>query len=168
MSSDPITLVYSAIWTALNNWHGFTDLVRVKVDLTQAQYASVEAFLPTARDADLPEVTLLEGQYTLAPFGKTSQSADIQQEFRLVCATNSLQVVPINALKYHVLVALLKAGDALGLEGLVHDYSIASGNDATASMALGTEISRGVDRYCSLMSINVGMYLDRAALLSLS
>jgi len=33
-----------------------------------------------------------------------------------------------------------QGGDALGLEGLVHDYSIASGNDATASMALGTEI----------------------------
>jgi hypothetical protein len=168
MTTDPITQVYSAIWSALNNWHGFTDIVRVQVDLTQAQYASIEALLPAVRDADLPEVTLLEGRYSLAPFGRTAQSADIRQEFRLVCAVNSLQVIPINAIKYHVLVALLKAGDALGLEGLVYDYAIADGNDTTATAVLGTEISRGVDRYSSLMSINVGMYLDRAALLSLS
>ncbi len=168
MSTDPITQVYSAIWTALNNWHGFTDLVRVQVDLTQPQYASIEALIPTVRDADLPEVTLLEGRYSLAPFGKTSQSADIRQEFRLVCAVNSLQVIPINTVKYNVLIALLKSGAALALDGLVYDYTITDGNDSTTGAALATDISRGVDRYSSLMCINVGMYLDRASLLSLS
>jgi hypothetical protein len=167
-TTDPITQVYSALWSALNAWHGFTDLVRVQVDLTQPQYASIEALPPTVRDADLPEVTLFEGRYTLAPFGRSSQVAEIQQEYRLVCATNSLQVIPINAVKYNVLVALLKAGDTLGLDGLVYSYVIYKGSDDTSRMALGTNVVRGVDRYTSLLSIRVSMYLDRATLLALT
>ena len=167
-TADPITQVYTAIWAALNAWHGFTDLVRVHIDLTRPQYASIEALLPTVRDADLPEITLLEGRYTLGPFGKTSRTAHVQQEYRLVCATNTLQVIGINALKYNALVALLKTGDTLGLDSLVDDYFIRDGTDVTANQSTRPNVARGVDRFSTLMSIDVSIHLDRSALLALT
>jgi hypothetical protein len=127
--------------------------------------SSFERFKTQLQPADVPEAILLQGEFKLKPFGASSRIAEMEQGFQLILTSDSLRVCPVNLLKYQTLIALAKVGSALGLDGLVRDWQITQGEDD----ALGQkQWRRGTQRWVSILTIHVNMFVTREHLTSLS
>ena len=156
--SDPFTRASQAIASALLAWPGFASLVRGNlVDMTSGRF---ERFKAEVQSGDLPEVAIVQGDFVMHPFGGDSRSVELAQSYRLMMTFESLNVVAVNALKYQTCIALLKAGPALGLDGLVRRWQVTSGQDNPSGPSAWT---RGTERWFSALTIEVEMYLDRAS-----
>jgi hypothetical protein len=162
MPTDPFTSASTAILNALKSSSAFTTIVRAGnlIDLTSDSF---EQFKGQLQFGDTPEVALLPQTFELQPFGSNSQVASLSQAYQLVATHDSLQVKPVNALKFAAMVALLQAGPDLGLSGLVRSWEITKGADD----AFGhPQWRRSSQRWVSVMSIVVYMELDRSSLIS--
>jgi hypothetical protein len=159
---DPFTQIARAILAALQADCGWAALVKPGnvIDMTASTF---ERFKSQLQPGDVPEVILLQGDFNLQPFGGNSRIATLEQTYALVTTHDSLRVAPVNALKYLTLVALTKAGPSLGLQGLVRGWEITQ----SADDALGQkQWRRGTQRWVSVLSIRVNMYLPREMLTS--
>lgn len=157
---DPFTQIARTILRSLLADSAWAALVRPGnvIDMTSDTF---EQFKSKLQPGDVPEVILLQGDFTLRPFGGNSRIATLEQSYGLITTHDSLRVAPVNALKYLTLVALTKVGPSLGLEGLVRGWEITQSTDD----ALGQKHwRRGTQRWVSLLSIRVSMYLPREML----
>jgi hypothetical protein len=161
--TDPFTQVSQAILAALQADAGWASLVRPGnvVDMTSRSF---EQFKTQLQPGDLPEAILLQGEFSLKPFGPGSRIAEMQQQFQLIVTHRSLRVLPVNQLKFQTLIALAKAGPSLGLDGLVRDWQIMAGQDDAFGQ---TQWRRGTDRWVSVLSIHANMFVTRDRLTSL-
>jgi hypothetical protein len=162
VTTDPFTASARAILAALRAGAGFTSIVPAGnlIDMTADTF---ERFKTTIQSGDTPEVVLLQEAFRLAPFTAGSRAAEIDQTFQLIATHDSLRAVPLNALKFQTLLALAGAGPSLGLEGLVRQWSLTDARDD----AFGPkQWRRGTERWVSILSIEVGMYLSRDRLAS--
>jgi hypothetical protein len=158
--TDPFTQVSRAILGALQADAGWASLVKPGnvVDMTSSTF---ERFKTQLQPADVPEAILLQGEFRLRPFGASSRIAEMEQSYQFIATSDSLQVCPVNLLKYQTLIALAKAGATLGLDGLVRDWQITQAEDD----ALGhKEWRRGTLRWVSVLTIHVNMYVTRERL----
>jgi hypothetical protein len=164
---DPFTQAYQAIRDALQGWSGFAALVKEANwdDFTEfARQNAKGGLMP----ADAPTASLVPTTFTLRPFGSNSKVSQIEHGFQLVTATDVLKVLKVNAVKYQTLVALVKAGDDLGLPGLVSDWNVTGGQDGTGTVEVaGSDTLKGRKGFASILSINVVMTISRATLLAL-
>jgi hypothetical protein len=160
---DPFTQTSRAILGALQADTGWAAMVKPGnvIDMTADSF---ERFKSQLQPADVPEVILLQGEFRLKPFGGSSRIAEMEQSYQLIVTHDSLRVSPVNLLKFQTLIALAKAGPALGFDGLIRDWEITQGDDD----ALGQkQWRRGVQRWVSVLSIRVSMYVARERLFSL-
>jgi len=125
---DPFTQVSQRIATVLQAYPGFSALVNPG-NFRQMTQANFTKFAENISTADTPEFVLLQTGFNLKPFGSTSQKAELTQAFQLIQTANNLVVTPVNKLKFAIFVALFKAGDTLGLDGLVMNWEITGGLD---------------------------------------
>jgi hypothetical protein len=162
--TDPFTQCSRAILSALQDDAGWSAMVKPGnvVDMTAHSF---EQFKSRLMPADVPEAILLQGEFRLKPFGASSRIAEMEQSFQLIVTHDSLRVRPVNCLKYQTLAALAKAGPTLGFDGLVRGWEITQGNDD----ALGQKHwRRGTQRWVSVLSIHVSIYVPREKLLGSS
>ena len=160
---DPFTQVSRAILAALQADAGWAGMVKPGnvIDMTASSF---ERFRTQLQSADTPEVILLQEAFALKPFGPSSRIAEMQQAFGLIATHDSLQVCPVNRLKFPTLIALSKAGPSLGFDGLVRQWQISSGEDD----ALGQkQWRRGTQRWVSILSVHVSMFITREQLQSM-
>lgn len=165
---DPFTQAYTAVWTALNAHTGFTAIVRAnnRNDLTGAAPGTRNG---PAQFADFGEVSLVPAGFNAAPFGSNSKVADISQTFQLITSTERVtDLVKLNRIKFQTMVALAKAGTDLGLTGLCSGWTVSGGQDGIGqNLVAGIDVTHGKNGLVSLLTINVNMYMARAALLAL-
>jgi hypothetical protein len=161
---DPITQVYLAICRTLDAWSGLTRLVRVSVNLTDPAWRTTSPFRSYALgQGDLPELILMQGRGSSPVFGANSINVDFSQEYRLVITTDTMGVDDINAVKWNVIVAIMKGGDTFGTTGVVKDFR--------CEWADGVDVGRpgtGDKRMASIFSIRTELYQSRASLLALT
>jgi hypothetical protein len=167
---DPFTQTSRAIVSALQADPGWSALVKPGnvIDMTADSF---ERFKTQVQSGDLPEVILLQGDFRLKPFGGSSRIAEMEQHFQLVVTHDSLRVRPVNLLKYHTLIALAKSGPTLGLDGLVRGWEIAQCDDDAVGQskreAFRKQWRRGTQRWISIMTIQVNMFVARERLITL-
>ncbi|MGD0462165.1 MAG: hypothetical protein ABSB74_06730 [Tepidisphaeraceae bacterium] len=160
---DPFTQTSQAILGSLQADAGWASMVKPGnvVDMTADSF---ERFKLQLQLADVPEVILLQGGFKLKPFGASSRMTEMDQSYQLIATHDSLRVRPVNQLKFQTLIALARAGPSLGLEGLIRDWEITQGEDDAVGQK---QWRRGTQRWVSVLSIRVSMYLARERLVSL-
>jgi hypothetical protein len=162
--TDPFTQCARAILSALQEDPGWAAMVKPGnvIDMTAHTF---ERFKSQLMPSDLPEAILLQTEFKLKPFGASSRIAEMEQSFQLIVTHDSLRVRPVNRLKYQTLVALAKSGPTLGFDGLVRGWEITQGDDD----ALGQkQWRRGTQRWVSVLTICVSLYVPREKLISVS
>jgi hypothetical protein len=164
---DPFTQISRAILTALEANETWSALVKPGnlIDMTSDSF---ERFKTQVQSADLPEVVLLQSEFRLKPFGASSRLAEMRQDYQLIVTHDSLRARPVNLLKYATLVALAKAGPALGLDGLVREWEILQGDEDAVGHRRGEAFRkvwrRETNRWISAMTIRVSMFIGRERL----
>jgi hypothetical protein len=119
-------------------------------------------FLDQSTDGDFPKVAIVQGPLKPWPFGRNSKTADFRQTFHYVLiggstTTQPLNVQPINQLTITTLAALTKAGDTLGLDGLVKGWEV---SDAPFDpYADPTRLKGSTKRWGSYLPIDVYFYM---------
>jgi hypothetical protein len=159
---DPFTQTSAAILGSLRADVGWASMVKPGnvIDMTAASF---ERFKLQLQPGDVPEVILLQGAFKLRPFGASSRVTEMEQSYQLIVTHDSLRVRPVNQLKFQTLIALAKAGPSLGLEGLIRDWEITEGEDDAIGQK---QWRRGTQRWVSVLTIRVSMYLARERLVS--
>src|SRR3984957_3085059 len=145
---DPFTAAHQAIFAAFENCAPLAALIPAGnfVDTTDPLF---QQFKPNAQAADTPQLTILQDEFTLPPFGGNSAVVQFSQSYRVLVCTDVLQVVPLNQVKYQMLAALVSAGPNLGLS-CVKSFEVKPGRDDSES-----EQSR---RWASVFTITVNLY----------
>jgi len=156
---DPFTAAHQAIFAAFQNSPALAALVLPGnfIDTTNALF---QQFKPNTTASDTPQIKILQGEFTLPPFGGNSTTVQFTQTYRVLFSTDVLRVVPLNQLKYLALAALVKAGPNLGLS-CVKGFDVGSGRDDTA---VPKSESQGSQRWVAAFGITVQMYLSRGQL----
>jgi hypothetical protein len=159
---DPFTQTSQAILGSLLADAGWASMVKPGnvIDMTADSF---ERFKVQLQPGDVPEVILLQGAFTLKPFGASSRMTEMEQSYQLIVTQDSLRVRPVNHLKFQTLIALAKAGPSLGLEGLIRDWGITQGEDDAEGRK---QWRRGTQRWVSVLTIRVSMYVARERLVS--
>jgi hypothetical protein len=154
---DPFTSAHQAILSAFRNHAALAALVPAGnfVDTTDPLF---QQFKPPPTSADTPQIKLLQADFTLPPFGGCSTSVRFTQVFRVLVCTDVLRVVPLNQVKYQMLIALVKAGPNLGLS-CASGYDLSTGRDDFDSKEAAPS-----QRWTAAFSINVHLYLSRQQL----
>jgi hypothetical protein len=154
---DPFTAAHEAIIAAFQNCPALAALVPVGnyVNTTDPLF---QQFKPSPTSADTPQIKVLQGEFTLPPFGGNSTSVRFTQAYRVLVCTDVLRVVPLNQVKYQMLTALVKAGPNLGLS-CVSGYDVASGHDDYNSAESGPS-----QRWTAVFTITANLYLSRQQL----
>lgn len=160
--TDPITQTYQAIRGALMSWIGFTAFVKAANVWDMSDKKFVPGMAQKGAPADFAEVALMQGQFILSPFGLNSKVASIRQSYPLVSVSRTLSTTAMNCLKYQMLIALLKAGDNLGLPH-VAEWDITGGSDSFNRK----EWTQGETRWTTMATINVLMNVSKQQLLAL-
>ncbi|HTW96016.1 MAG TPA: hypothetical protein VMD30_14535 [Tepidisphaeraceae bacterium] len=156
---DPFTAAHQAIFTALQNYAPLTALVAPGnfINITAAQF---EQFKPQIASADAPQLRIIQGDFTLPPFGGNSRAVEFSQSYVIQVTIDTLQIVPLNQIKYQIMVALIQAGTQLGLS-FVSGYTLSDSRDSFAQPADLIQKSR---RWCAVMTVTVQMFLPRQSL----
>jgi hypothetical protein len=154
---DPFTAAHQAIFAALENYAPLAALVLPGniVDTTNPLF---QQFKPGTAAADTPQLKILQGDFTLPPFGGNSTTVQFTQTYRVMICTDVLRVVPLNQVKYLALIALVQAGPNLGLS-CVSGYQVQAGRDDIQSP--DTDKSQ---RWAAAFTITVQLYLSRRQL----
>lgn len=159
---DPFTAAHAAIWYALEQHHGFCSLVKKRNRIIMVA-ESFYRFKDEVLASDLPEACLVQGRFNLMPFGSNSRSSEFSQSYSLIIVADDLKVVPVNQIKYQTAIALLKAGDTLGLP-CIRSWNITDASDD----ALGQrEWTRKSERWLSTLTIGVSLYKQRSDLMAI-
>ncbi len=153
---DPFTRVYQVI---RNQLLAFQPLIVVK-NIPDLSSKTFDGFKEVTYQS-LPELLLIQDDFTLQPFGRNSLRCDFAQTYRLICTIDQLQVWPINKLKWQAFAGLYQLGDDLGLSGLVETWIVRGGMDDAFGQK---EWKRDTLRYLSALSITVSMYVSRQSL----
>jgi hypothetical protein len=156
---DPFTAAHEAIFAAFQNQPALAALVLPGnfIDTTDPLF---QQFKPATQAGDTPQVKILQGEFTLPPFGGSSTTVHFTQSYRVLFTTDVLRVVPLNQLKYQALIALVKAGPTLGLS-CVKGFSVETGRDDMQSPASEAQRSQ---RWVAAFTIEVRLYLSRQQL----
>ncbi len=157
MTTDPFSAVYAALWAGLESFADFAALVKVRNRLRFDVPGVRNPTRETSAPADLPELTLLQGAFRLAPYTTNALACDVAQAYPVVIAIDDLQVVKLNAVKWQAFRALLAAGHDLGLP-YVRRWTIEDGRDDPAARRL----SGDARRWAAVLTINVEMSLSKA------
>jgi hypothetical protein len=156
---DPFTAVHEAIFAAFQGRPSLAALVPAGnfIDTTDPLF---EQFKPGTQAGDTPQVKILQGDFTLPPFGGNSTTVQFTQTYRVFFSTDVLRIVPLNQLKYQALIALVQAGPNLGLS-CVKGFEVGAGRDDTKSPESETQRSQ---RWAAAFNITVQLYLSRRQL----
>lgn len=175
-ATDPITPVYQAILSALTGWAGWMNLVTTPRnssgninDLTQPRFA-VRSAKDIVQPGDLPEITLLQRKFQLAPYGSNSRVSEWWMEFPLVQTnSNRLQITTINALTWQTFMALVKAGDTLGIP-YVRGWEVTDGGEDVPILETmrPSVFARETTMIVAVLNIRVHMYADKLSLFNAS
>lgn len=163
--TDPFTLVHGALWTALTTFDDWAALVRPgnRVRFDAGGTGPAKASMDSLQPGDFPEVVLLQGPFEWAPFTLNAAACGLTQTYPLVLTARDYNIVPLNALKWQTLRALVKAGGHLGMPELVRRVTVRDGTDD----AHGRQPwKRGGQRWATLLAIVVEMTIDKADVLA--
>lgn len=164
---DPFTQAYQAIRDAMRDHAGFASLVKIANWDDFSEFATHNA-KGGLQPADAPTASLVMTTFAMRPFGSNSKVSQIEQGFQLVTATDVLKILKVNQVKYQAFIAMVKAGDDLGLPGLVSDWNVTGGQDGTGTVEVaGSDTLKGRKGWAAIISINVVMTISRATLLAL-
>jgi hypothetical protein len=161
--ADPFTQVWTALRNCFLNNSGIAKLVRIG-NFMNAADGQFQVFKQQVSPGDLPEMVLLQRHFILKPFGQNSTISEFEQEYVLIMTQDTIRLVPINQLKLMITAALLNLGPALGLSGLVRQYTVEGGIDKPIG---DKDWSRGSTDMVSVMSIHVSIYMGRQQLAAL-
>ena len=113
----------------------------------------------------MPEAILLQGEFKLKPFGASSRIAEMEQGFQLIVTTRFASGLSGESFEVPDAHRAGEGGAGLGLDGLVRDWQITQGEDD----ALGQkQWRRGTQRWVSVLTIHVNMFVSRERLTSLA
>jgi hypothetical protein len=159
--SDPFTQTYCAIWSALLASTEFAALIKSgnQIDLSADQVLFLKDDLLSA---DTPQVILTQGPFVLQPFGAGSTIVAMSQRYDLLAAFDTLNITPVNCLKWEALRALTRAGPTLGLS-FVRGWVIGAGDDDVSGRLPFTKKLRN---WGSVMAIEVRMDIARATVVA--
>lgn len=167
---DPITQVYRKVrQTLLDRFVAVPDpdtgkpMVRPG-NVPDLSDRSFQTFKRQVQPGDLPEVVVVQGAFALQPFGVNSLVSTVRQTFPVIDTFDRMTVTQGNVLKFHALIALLQAGDDLGLRGLVRSWEITGGADDVFGKP---DWTRETERLTSVFSVTVQLDLSRRQLLAM-
>lgn len=161
---DPFTQVYEMLWEALESHKGFTDEVkianRIRFD-KEAEDPMREKIL----DNDVPEVMVGDSSgenFNITPNPASSLQGQLVFDVRI--STGTMLGEPLRRVKFHILVALTKAGtDIFGLS-FVHNVNVAG---AFGSSLENTAANRGIAGWSTVFSITVDIDIGVDVILEL-
>ena len=156
---DPFTAAHQAIFTALQNFAPLTALIAPGnfINITDPRF---EQFKPQIASADAPQLRIIQGDFACPPFGGNSRAVEFSQAYAIQVTIDTLQVVPLNQIKFQIMAALVQAGTQLGLS-FVSGFTLADCRDSFTQPADLIQKSR---RWCAVMTVTVQMFLLRQSL----
>src|SRR5690242_7485404 len=111
-SNNPLSLGYSAIFSAINNWPaagGTTGLFKPGLQ-TQVNMQAANFQPPTNVQAgDRPSAMLMEGRFTGRPYQRNSKAVELFATYPLNIRSGSFLIDKINLLEVVTLQALMNA-----------------------------------------------------------
>lgn len=170
--TDPITQGYTDIINALKACTAFAGsggIVKLG-NLKDFSDGTLRQLLAEVQAGNLPEVVLLQGAFSLSPYGSNSKTADLSQTYSLVTTTDTMQVATINQVKFATLAALYKSNLENGTfngKPYIRGWSIGGGSDGSSGVKLptiDTSASRGTWRLCDILNITVQMFVAKSDL----
>lgn len=129
-----------------------------------------QELLQAAGAGNLPEVTLLQTQHLLKPWGTSSRESCAMRTYGLVAVTDTLQIATINAIEDAVMGALyyanLENNAVFAGVRYIRDVSITGGSDGTSGIVLPTvgDSARGINRQSGIITIAIELYWPRSLL----
>jgi hypothetical protein len=169
--TDPFTVANKAIVTALLAWAPLSDCVRAgnrmsTVPRGDAVDAEKAMNIPRVRTS-FPGLLVTQGGFRLNPNGNNSRAVDLTQDYLIQWATDVLNVVGLNVVKWETMRALVAAGDTINgatCYGVpfVRGYAV---RDAQEGVAVTDETAQRAGWVASFV-VTVDMYFDRAAVLA--
>jgi hypothetical protein len=116
--TNPPSVGFAAIWTALNAWPQFGVLVRPGPGTQINAQASGYAPPTSAQAGDRPSFKLGEGRLVGNPFGRNSLVVEIKIAYTLQVASGQMTVDKIGLLNTVILQALTNAGPNLKVSSI--------------------------------------------------
>jgi len=144
---DPFTAAHQAIFTALQNFAPLTALIAPGnfINITDPRF---EQFKPQIASADAPQLRIIQGDFACPPFGGNSRAVEFSQAYAIQVTIDTLQVVPLNQIKFQIMAALVQAGTQLGRD----------------SFTQPADLIQKSRRWCAVMTVTVQMFLLRQSL----
>lgn len=153
VQEDIFTAIHAALWDALRSHDPLAKLVAVR-NFADSLNEGFEYFTPNVDAPDLPEIAIVQGAYSFAPFTVSDPGVAITQSYPIVLTTGELNPRTLNKVKEATIDALLAKGATLGLGSRqVRSWGMA-GNDAMTSQS---QEAPGQDRGGSLRYESVGV-----------
>jgi hypothetical protein len=131
-STNPLSIGYGALTSALNAWPAFTSLVRPGSETQVNMQAS--GFQPpkSMSTADFPSVELRQGRFFGRPYQRNSKSIEMQSRYPLMIRSGSSVIDRIDLIDTVVIQALMSADGSfpgtLGLPLLITKWELTPAN----------------------------------------
>ncbi|MDB5295207.1 MAG: hypothetical protein JWO31_1190 [Phycisphaerales bacterium] len=150
---DPFTLIHRQIWAALTTFKPWTDVVRRSLRFEQADVPP--GWDQAGQPCDVPTVVLRQGPFRFDPFGFDSSAFTFAMSFPLMVVGPSLNVVPVNLIKWQT-VRALRAFDPAGYLKIprlvIEPVRISGGRDHLGEPG---QPAKGHERAVAVCSIDV-------------
>lgn len=176
--TDPFTVGNRAIFDALIAWAPLDAIVRAgnrtstvpRADGIDAERAAIVPKVPT----NFPGFLVTQGGFLLLPGGKNSTTADLRQDYIIQWATDVLNVVGLNVVKWETFRALCAAGDTIldarhkGLP-FIRTVDIRDAQEGAAIVIPdpSNQGTGGRAGWVATFAISVEMYFSKTTILSL-
>nr|WP_294515917.1 hypothetical protein [uncultured Rhodopila sp.] len=127
--TDPISVVYRAIWNTLEAFPAWTALVPPG---NQLRYDTSMPFVPKQpipnMVSDSPQVAIVQRAFRMS-VGRNSAAVDIEQEFPIYIVSKDMGSIGINQLKWQTFRALFAGNATLGTTGILRQWMLTNTAD---------------------------------------
>jgi hypothetical protein len=162
--ADPFTVCNKAIFDALlvgeplKTWVRPQSRVSTVPRTDGAGFADSPAAAVPLDPAHSPALLVTQGGFLLLAQGRNSRTFDGQQTYTIQFATDVLDVVPLNLVKWEVWKALVRAGDTFGLS-FVRGWASSQAQEGVNPQAAG-----GTPGWVGIMNVTVDLSFGRDTL----
>lgn len=163
---DPFTQIYVALRNIVLNDPVLTTAISTAKfpDMTDPNFSNA-INLASLNSADAPRVYLVQGKFSIVPFGPNALQGQFIQTYPLITVFKDQRIVlggagniSVNQYKWRMMVAMGKAGPSLGLNQLVQKFWM---DDAADDLFGHPEMKQMQDRWMTILNIRVQGYIDR-------
>lgn len=112
---DPFTQIHQALWTSVTNFAPWAALVRPGARINDVPSGTISAKAVAISPGDVPELRIIQSTFRIDESGRNVATERWQQTYMFQLSTASMNVIPVNQLKFLTIVALKRAPENFGL-----------------------------------------------------